>query len=380
MNGEGLNRRDFLALSGAAVAGLADRATAEPARQERKTVRVGFVGVGGRGTALLRSALRAPGVEVAVICDLDSSARAKASDAVQAAQNRKPDETEDWKKLMERQDVTAVVSALPCHLHFACYRDALAARKHIYAEKPLCLTVADANALVKQAETAAVVVQVGFQRRFSKQLQTSVRTVRDGSIGTAYDGRGGRFATQPIRQPGEWFSFREKSGDWMLEQAVHNWDLLNWVLGELPVSAVGFGRQDLWKAKDPQRDVSDYYTATLHYRNGLNYTWVHSWLTPPDPVFNTTYEQLIGTKGAVDFAKGVVAYMPGGTERGLQIEKDVDRDTTLLALESFLECVRTGAKPVVGVKEGRDAVLVGLLVRKAVYEGRLVTMEEVLRG
>jgi myo-inositol 2-dehydrogenase / D-chiro-inositol 1-dehydrogenase len=380
MNSEGLNRRDFLTLSGAAVAGLANPSEAQPAAQERKTVRVGFVGVGGRGTALLRSTVKVPGVEVAVICDLDSQARLKASEFVQSTQNRKPDETEDWKKLLERQDVAAVVSALPCHLHYACYRDALAARKHLYAEKPLCLTVADANALVKQAEAAGVVVQVGFQRRFGKQLQTSVRMVRDGSIGTPYDGRGGRFATQPIREPGEWFSFREKSGDWMLEQAVHNWDVLNWALGELPVSAVGFGRQDLWKAKDPQRDVSDYYTATLHYRNGLNYTWVHSWLTPPDPVFNTTYEQLIGPKGAVDFAKGVVAYMPGGTEKGIQIEKDANRDTTEAALESFMECIRTGAKPVVGVKEGRDAVLVGLLVRKAVYEGRLVRMEEILRG
>ena len=55
-------------------------------------------------------------------------------------------------------------------------------------------------------------------------------------------------------------------------------------------------------------------------------------------------------------------------------------DITLLALQGFFRCVRTGEKPLVGVREGRDATLVGLLVRKAVYDKRVVTMDEVLKG
>jgi len=373
-----VGRRQFLQMAGAAVAAVPIRA--ESQSQDDRPVRVGFVGVGGRGTALLQAALKLPGVEVAAVCDVDSQARLRASERIQAAGRRKPDEIEDWKRLLERQDISAVISALPCHLHYPNYRDALAARKHLYGEKPLCLTVEHADALVKQTEAAGVIFQVGFQRRFSRQLQDSVRTVRDGGIGRPFDGRGGRFAQKPIRNPGEWFSFRAQSGDWMLEQAVHNWDVLNWVLGELPASAVGFGRQDLWRAHDPQRDVSDYYTATLHYRSGLNYTWVHSWLSPPDPLFSTTYEQLIGPRGAIDLAKGVVAPMPGGLEKGRQIPRDEGLDLTQAALESFFKCIRTGGWPAVGVREGRDATLVGLLVREAVYRGRLVTMDEVLRN
>src|SRR5687768_9115490 len=375
-----VNRRTFLAAGGAAVAGFS--LARESSAQDARTVRCGIVGVGGRGSALLRAALQVEGVEVPVICDLDPAARGKASEAIQKAGGRKPDEIEDWKQLLARDDLTAVMSALPCDLHYPMYRDALMAGKHLYAEKPLCLTVEHADALVKLAEMTGKVVQVGYQRRFGTQLKQAVKLFKEGVTGPPFDGRGGRFSSTMIRKPGEWLSFRERSGDWMLENAVHNWDLLNWALGELPISASGSGRQDLFKEQDPQRNVSDYYTSTLRYKSGLPYVWVHSWLAPPHPLYGSTYEQLIGPKAGIDFAKGFIAYQrdKADGEPTRQIPALEREDTTLLALQSFFQCTRTGRQPEVGVREGRDATLVGLLVRKAVYEKRVVTMEEVLKG
>ncbi len=375
-----VNRRTFLTAGGAAVAGVA---LANGSRtQDARTVRCGIVGVGGRGTALLRAALQVEGVEVPAICDLDPAARGKASEAIQKAGGRKPDETEDWKQLLARDDLTAVIGALPCDLHYPMYRDALMAGKHVYAEKPLCLTVEHADALVKLAESTGKVVQVGYQRRFGAQLKQTVKLFKEGVTGPPFDGRGGRFSSTMIRKPGEWLSFRERSGDWMLENAVHNWDLLNWALGELPVSATGTGRQDLFKEQDPQRNVSDYYTTTLRYKSGLPYVWVHSWLTPPHPLYSSTYEQLIGPNAAIDFAKGSIIYQQGKAvgEPVRQIPAPEREDITLLALQSFFQCTRTGRQPEVGVREGRDATLVGLLVRKAVYEQRDVSMAEILKG
>ena len=375
-----VNRRTLLAAGGAAVTGVA---LANGSRtQDARTVRCGIVGVGGRGTALLRAALQVDGVEVPAICDLDPAARGKASESIQKAGGRKPDETEDWKQLLARDDLTAVMAALPCDLHYPMYRDALLAGKHIYAEKPLCLTVEHADALVKLAESTGKVVQVGYQRRFGTQLKQTVKLFKEGVTGPPFDGRGGRFSSTMIRKPGEWLSFRERSGDWMLENAVHNWDLLNWALGELPVSASGTGRQDIFKEQDPQRNVSDYYTTTLRYKSGLPYVWVHSWLAPPHPLYSSTYEQLIGPTAAIDFAKGSIIYQQGKAvgEPVRQIPAPEREDSTLLALQSFFQCTRTGRQPEVGVREGRDATLVGLLVRKAVYEHRVVTMEEILKG
>jgi predicted dehydrogenase len=380
-----IDRRTFLNAAGVGIAGLAvsaSRTTAAPSRAQ--TVRCGIVGVGGRGTALLKAALEADGVDVVAICDVDETNRDRARDNVHRAKGERPDTTDDWKKLLARKDLTAVISALPCDLHYPMYRDTLAAGKHLYAEKPMCLTVEHADALVKQSQAVGTVFQIGFQRRFSQPLKKAIELFQDGVIGEPFDGRGVRFGSGgPHRKPGEWFSFRARSGDWMLEQAVHNFDVFNWALGELPVRAFGTGRQDLFKDWDPDRDVSDYYTAILQYKSGLALNWTHTWTSPPHPHFSASHEQLVGPKGAIDLAKGLIAFRKDAAPDGnltRQLETGDRRDWNLDALESFFECVRTGQAPVVGVKEGRDATLVGLLVRKAVYENRLVTMDEILRG
>lgn len=169
----------------------------------------------------------------------------------------------------------------------------------------------------------------------------------------------------------------------MLEQAVHNFDVFTWALGELPVSAFGAGRQDLFKDWDPQRDVSDYYTAILQYKSGLTLNWTHTWASPPHPHFSASHEQLVGPKGAIDLSKGLIAFRKGAApdqNQTRQLDAGDRRNWDLNALTSFFGCVRTGQSPAVGAKEGRDATLFGLLVRKAVYEKRLVTMDEILAG
>ncbi|HEY8505544.1 MAG TPA: Gfo/Idh/MocA family oxidoreductase, partial [Gemmataceae bacterium] len=372
-----------LGAAGAGVAGLVMASGAHAGAAQ--TVRCGFVGVGSRGSALLRAALRVEGVEVVAVCDIDATNLGRALEAVEKARGNKPAGVEDWNKLLARDDLTAVVSALPCDLHYPMYRDTLAAGKHLYGEKPMCLTAAHADALVKQSEECGKVFQVGFQRRFGERLRKSVELFREGVIGEPFEGRGVRFGSGgPYRRPGEWFSFRERSGDWMLEQAVHNFDAFTWALGELPQSAFGTGRQDLFKDWDPKRDVSDYYTAILRYKNGLTLTWTHTWAAPPHPEFAHSHEQLVGPKGGIDLGKGLVAFRKGAAPASgptRQVDGGERRqDTTLLALQGFFDCVRTGKPPVVGAKEGRDATLFGLLVRQAVYEQRVVTMDEVRKG
>ncbi len=408
MGSDSLDRRGFLTTTGVGLTGLVAAGSGDPRRalagsgdprrtlegdprralgaaeQAGKTVRCGFVGVGSRGSALLRATLQIPGVEVVAVCDIDAENLGRAGEAVEKAGGRKPAAFEEWTKLLAKDDVTAVVSALPCDLHYPMYRDTLSAGKHLYGEKPMCLTVAHADALVKQAGAAGKVFQVGFQRRFGESLRRAVSWFQEGVVGKPFEARGVRFGSGgPFRKPGEWFSLRDRSGDWMLEQAVHNFDVFTWALGELPESAFGTGRQDLFKDWDPKRDVSDYYTAVLRYKSGLTLTWTHTWAAPPHPQFAHSHEQLVGPKGAIDLSKGLVAFRKGAepdAKPTRQVEAEERKDTTLLALQGFFDCVRAGKPPVVGAKEGRDATLFGLLIRKAVYEQRLVTMGEVLKG
>lgn len=377
-------RRRFLAATGAVTAGVALGARSTLGAPEKpETVRCGFVGVGGRGTALLRAVVKVPGVEVAGVCDTDPEARERARAIIQEAGGAKPDEFEQWKELLDRDDIPALVSALPCDLHYPLYRDALVAGKHLYGEKPLCLAVKHADDLIARVREAGTVFQIGFQRRFNPVLQTAVKAFQEGIIGKPFEGRGVRYGTGgPYRRPGEWFSFRERSGDWMLEQAVHQWDAFNWALGELPESAYGTGHQDLFKDQDPERNVSDYYSAIIKYRNGLRLTWAHTWVAPPHSHFTGIREQLIGPRGGIDLSQALVAFRrgkaPEGRTSGSLVPGGETGNRTESAVADFFRCVRDGTPPRVGVKEGRNATLFGLLVRKAVYEERVVTMDEVL--
>ena len=381
MTHDSLTRRGFLATGGAAAAGLAFPTKAARA-EGGTTIRCGFVGVGNRGSTLLKAVVGVPGVQVVGICDTDANHRKRASRLVEGAGAAAPDEFGDWSKLLARDDIQAVVSALPCDLHYSIYRDALDAGKHLYGEKPMCLTVEHADDLVKRARRTGTVFQIGFQRRFNPVLQAGVKAFQSGIIGKPFDGRGVRYGSGgPFRRPGEWFSFRARSGDWMLEQAVHHWDTLNWALGELPVSAYGTGRQDVFKDWDPKRDVSDYYTAVIRYASGLTFTWTHTWASPPDGHFGGMYEHLIGPKGGIDLGEGYVAFRKGGSPDGQMRRKLTSEETgnrTETALQSFFDCARNGRPARVGVEDGRNATLFGLLVRTAVYEQRTVTMKEVL--
>src|SRR5688572_8217065 len=101
MPNHSLDRRGFLAATGAGIAGLTLEADAGANFAcGSQTVRCGFVGVGGRGSALLRNTLEVEGVEVAAICDIDAANRGRASESVEKVRGERPDQVDDWKKLL----------------------------------------------------------------------------------------------------------------------------------------------------------------------------------------------------------------------------------------------------------------------------------------
>jgi len=375
-----LSRRDFMVRSAAAgvAVGLA-RGTLAQGLGDRP-VRCGFIGVGGRGTGLLKVAVTIPGVEVPAICDINKDHLARAIGIVEKAHSKKPQGYSagptDYRNLLARDDLDAVVIAVPCDLHAQMYLDAIAAGKHLYGEKPMCLTVEDCRRIVTAEARSNLVVQIGFQRRCNPRYREAIKLVHAGEIGDPIEARAAWCnAWGPLRG---WFSIRARSGDWMLEQACHTWDVLNWVARSTPVRAFGTGRRDIYTDVDPGRDVTDYYTATLEYPNGMTVSFLHSWFCPNDGAFTGVYERVAGIKGGVDLGAGKFIYRdrdkPSRTVGPKQL------DDTRLSVESFFDCVRKGTKPLSGVRNGRDAVLVGLLVRKAVDARRVVTWDEIVRS
>jgi predicted dehydrogenase len=381
-----MKRRDFLSAAPALLASSVAASTAFAQSGER-ALNVACVGVGNRGTAHLKNLLKLPGVSIRAICDLDPHHLDIAQSRVTAAGQPKPEGYSEWKKMLERHDIDAVVGALPCDLHAALYLDVIAAHKDLYAEKPVALTVADCNRVVAAAKKSDRIVQIGFQRRADARIQATIGRVHDGEIGKLIEGR--ILWSNAYGPLGGWFGLRKRSGDWMVEQAVHNWDVINWANGSRPLCAIGMGQDGLFrgepvtidsvcntKAVQPDRDVTDYYSGAIQFENGFHVSIVHSWESPDQ--FNEEYTRLIGTRGGVDINSGTFTFrrdlkLPTRPATGTSKE-----DLDINSMKSFLDSVRTRRPPVSTVENGRDALLCCLLMREAVYRRSMVTLKELL--
>lgn len=374
---EPVDRRTFLAAAGAVIA--AEAAAAEtkssPDRgSPAEKIGIGCIGVGGRGTALLETVLTVPGIEVRAVCDIKPEHAERAQRIVEKKTGRKPEGTPEWKKLLDMSGIDAVISALPCDLHAPNYLDVISAGKDLYGEKPMCLSMADCDKVVKATHDHDRIVQIGFQRRADPRFIESMKQIHNGHLGQLVEGR--IMWSNSWGPLYDWFGKRERSGDWMVEQAVHGWDVMNWAIGATPLKAVGLGRNDLFRDKQPDRNVHDYYSAVLEYPHGVFVSIVHSWVVPGK--FNDEYTRLIGTRGGIDFNTGVISYRPELKQKDrFAWEGKRKIESTQLALASWVNSVRNHTQPISNVKTGREAVLTALLVRDAVDKGAAVEAADV---
>ena len=167
---DNFTRRTFVKTSIAASS-----AALLPAQSPNDTVRVAFIGVGNRGSYLLKSMLDVPGIKVVAICDIDPENLKKAVDAATAA-GHTPDTYADFRKMLDRKDIDAVVIATPVDLHKEMAIASLEVGKHVYCEKPMGLTPEQCRMVVNAAKSAKGIFQAGFQLRHDPNRAASDET------------------------------------------------------------------------------------------------------------------------------------------------------------------------------------------------------------
>ncbi len=375
-----LNRRRFLGCSAAAGWALSQGRVegASPAAPAR----IGLIGLGTRGTTLLRTLLEIEGANVVAVCDAEPRHLARASGIVEKAKGTRPEAFDRIGQVLERPEVDALVVALPCDLHAATYRDVIRAGKHLYGEKPLAPTLAECDlVLAESARSPELVVHVGYQRRSNPRYKDGVALVRRGDLGPLVSGSSAWISSNgPMNGHGNWLANRARSGDWMVEQAVHVWDVFDWLKGEPPARAFGHGRRDLFADLQPARDVTDDYAVQLEWADGFHVAFAQSWVAPADDAFTGITQRVTGKLGGLDLTTGSVTYRDKSKPR--QTIHPGPQPDTRLALQAFLEAIRADqpVPPPLTLAEAREATGVGLLVRKAVDERRVVTWDEIQSG
>lgn len=268
------NRRQFIQSTAVACAAATlPRISSTCGANEE--IRVALVGVGGRGRQLLGEIEKCQGVRVVAFCDPDENALAKVTES-------RPDafSTADVRKILDRDDIDAIVTATPNYWHALVTIWACQAGKHVYVEKPVSHSVFESVQITDAARKYNRIVQGGFQNRAEEGLKSFYQLLHEGEWGDVKQVRGlcyrkrgsigktdtplqipknvdynlwlGPAEDQPIMRPRlqyDWhWDFNTGNGDFG-NQGPHELDLMRWALGDpttLPTTVQCFGGRFLW--------------------------------------------------------------------------------------------------------------------------------------
>ncbi len=340
---------------------------------------IALLGAGWFGReAHLRNLLQIEGVEVVA-----ASSRSEASR--QAARQIAGDRLRvfaDWREALTVEPLDAVIVALTNDQHYAAAMAALKAGKHVLCEKPLALTVRECDELIDAALSRERVLQVGHEMRFQRLYQRMHSMVRQGAVGQPVwmwcrEFRG------PMR-PG-WRSSQQLTGGTLLEKNSHHFDLFTWILDVPPVRVAATGGRDVLT----DREILDNAQVIVEHAGGRR-SMLELCLFAPHG--GDTEIGIVGSEGRLDTwnqRQTLVHHRFDWADRcECRIAEDeretgfrdaagrIDRGIRAELLH-FIECCRTGQRPLTDGESGKIAVAVCLAAQEAIRRGDWVALDEV---
>jgi predicted dehydrogenase len=372
---------------------------AAPPRSANDRPGIALIGCGGMGRGDIKSASRFG--NVVALCDVDL-AHAAAVAKPFATNTTQPAQVTDFRRVLDNKDVDIVVNATPDHWHTLINLAAAAAKKDIYAEKPLTLTIDEGKRVVKAVRQQGVVLQTGTQQRSNKLFRLACELARNGRVGkltqvTVFVPAGlrdGPFKPAPVPEGFNWdywlgqapkveymkerthSTFRwwwDYSGGPVTDWGAHHNDIARWAIGLDGPSAVS--------AAPLTEPIPGGYTAPSEFEATL------SWANGVKQIVRTT----------VDDSPFGVALKPDGQRNGVRLEGtsgwiwvnrtnisasdpemlDAPLTDPAVKLEvsddhmaNFFEAVRSRKDPISPVEAGHRSAVVGHLIVAALRTGK----------
>lgn len=365
------SRRRFL--SSASAGGTFTIVSPQAVRgtQANSQVSVALIGSGGRGSHDARIVHSDPKARITALCDLFDD---RIEAAKQSIKVDNPQIYKDYQKLLA-SNVDAVIIATPPFAHPEQFEAAIQARKHIYCEKPMGVDVAGCKRVIAAARRAdpKKVISVGFQQRYGPVYLEAYKRATDGTIGDIVNARAYWISQDPFkRRPYDdpkieklrnWFCYREYSGDFIVEQDCHNFDVLHWYLGQRPLSATGY----IGRKVRTNMDIMDHLTLSFAFPNGIHVNFEANQITPPG--YSKVGEEFTGTKGIILTSRGRMTHIKGPKDEETIESK---RDITIDAFEQWLDRIQNN-NPENVAERSAISTLFAILGRTALYNGKEAT-------
>ena len=384
-----LSRRMFTTTTAAAVSAAmvhSSRAAAE----EQRELRLGIIGCGGRGTGAIGNSLSInSGVRLVAVADLYGRNCEKAWNAMRqahpyqvAATDTSHEGLDGYKRILDDPNVDVVHVTSTPGFHPLHVRAAIAAGKHVFVEKPACVDPAGYRLCLEahdEAVAKGLAIVGGTQYRRQVNYAGAVEQIRQGAIGDVIGAQarycGGGIWYRPRAegmsdaeyQMHNWYHFVWLSGDQLVEQGVHNLDVINWVMGENPISAYGSGGRFV---RPDDSELWDTFGVDYEYPGGrfVSFQSRHLPNTLSDVgnvIHGSQATCVIGSGNAgsriVDRSGKVVCEMKGSIADAYKQEH-----------KDLIDSIRAGT-PIVELRQMADSSLVGVLGRLAAYTGQKVT-------
>ncbi len=257
-----------------------------------KLIGVGIIGTGWCGGIRAQTCAASPLVKSLHLAEIRPERLAE----VAAATGARTAVT-DYRELLGDSEIEAIyISATPETTHYPMARDCLAAGKHVFLEKPLALTLAEADDLVTAARERGLKFTIGYSQRFNPKFAYVRKSIRDGSIGRPVSALVSRHITRNL---GKKISGRIKLSPAAME-ATHDLDFVLWCLAPaMPVrvySQANFGTMQ--EASGAPIPDTQWITVTMD--SGVAFVIGAGWTLPPGyPNYSTTWIEFVGTEGAI---------------------------------------------------------------------------------
>ncbi|MBL1215887.1 MAG: gfo/Idh/MocA family oxidoreductase [Planctomycetes bacterium] len=362
-------------------------------------ITMALIGCGGMGRGDMGALMRYPEVQFVAVCDPDLRQRTPARQSVlshyaQQSQDgtyRGCDDYNDFREVLARDDIDAVVQATPDHWHALVVTAAARAGKDIYGEKPLSLTIAQGRIMSDAVRQYGRVFQTGSQQRSDGRFRFACELVRNGRIGTVhrvtcglpttpttgnhppipvpdgfdYDLWLGPAPWMPYCQNRTHWNFRwilDYSGGQVTDWGAHHIDIAHWGLGLQntgPVKVEGVGEypaDGLWDAATNYRFVCKYDTgvelvATNNFENGVKWEGDDGWV--------------FANRGRIDAEpKSLLNETIGPNEVHLPRSPGHHRN--------FLDCVASRREPIAPIEQAHRTITVAHLGNIAMQLGRRI--------
>jgi predicted dehydrogenase len=396
-------RRRFIGTGAALSAGVAATAAtrpirgAEPAESVSKSpnahIRLALVGAGGRGTGAINDSLTInENVSLAAIADVEGDKLGKIceslakrhGDKVAVEPSKMYGGIDAYKRVLDDPQIDVVLFATPPGFRPRYVLDAVDAGKHVFAEKPTCVDPVGYRVCVEANDKAIAnktSIVTGTQYRRQTNYVEAIKRLHDGAIGDIISATS-RYCSNGIwnktRKEGmsdteyqiyNWMHFIWLSGDEIAEQAVHNIDAINWIMGGPPESAYGSG------GRFTRPEGSEMWDSM-----SIDY------LYPGNRTVSFKCRQIPNAQGdnsnVIYGSKGICTIY--GLNRGAEIrDKDGNEVWSMKGdigaaykqeHKDLVDSVRSG-QPIVEFKETADSSLTAVLGRMAAYTGKLVTWD-----